>query len=72
MVPEFTCGKLILPFRRQFISFSDLLRVNSGKLMLPSAAILWVKSQLGSDGREWEMHRFRNKQQHYTDPFSMW
>jgi len=43
MVPEFTCGKLILPFRSQFINFSDWLRVNSGKLMLPGVAILWVK-----------------------------
>lgn len=43
MVPEFTCGKVMLPFLAQFINFSDWLRVNSGKLMLPAVAILWVK-----------------------------
>ena len=42
MLPESTCGKLILPFGLQFIDFGDWLRVNSGKLMLPSVAILWV------------------------------
>ncbi len=43
MLPEFTCGKLILPFRFQFMNFGDYLRVNRRKLMLPGVAILWVK-----------------------------
>jgi hypothetical protein len=45
MLPECTCGKLILPFRHQFINFSNWVRVKSGKLMLPGVAILWVKLQ---------------------------
>jgi hypothetical protein len=44
MVPEFTCGKIILPFRHQFINFSNWLWVKNGKIMLPAVAKLWVKS----------------------------
>jgi hypothetical protein len=43
MVPEFTCGKLILPTHFQRAIFCNGLRVKCGKLMLPDAAILWVK-----------------------------
>jgi hypothetical protein len=46
MVPEFTCGKIILPFRHQFINFGNWLRVKNGKIMLPAVAKLWVESQL--------------------------
>jgi hypothetical protein len=33
MVPEFTCGKHILPICPQFLNFSDWLQVNGGNLM---------------------------------------
>ena len=46
MLPEFTCGKLILPTHFQRAIFCYRLRVKSGKLMLPDVAILWVKLHL--------------------------
>jgi hypothetical protein len=43
MLPEFTYGKLMLPARPFFASIIFSLQAKSGKLMLPSVAILWVK-----------------------------
>lgn len=47
MLPEFTYGKLMLPARPFFASIIFSLQAKSGKLMLPSVAILWVKLRIG-------------------------
>jgi len=43
ILPEFTYGKLILPSRPFFAAIIFSLQAKSGRLMLPSVAILWVK-----------------------------
>jgi hypothetical protein len=45
MLPEFTCGQVMLPEYPPVVDSNAQNRLKCGHFMLPAPAILWVKSQ---------------------------